>query len=62
MKPNTRPKCPKCKIPLRNIFFRDLRKYINLGFYCIECNSIKVNSNIKLIKDILYIGLKEVKL
>ena len=62
MKLNKKPKCPKCKTSLRNIFFRDLGEYINLGFYCIECKSIKINSNIKIIKETLYIGLKEVKL
>lgn len=57
---NSRPKCPECHAAMRNVSMKNYYDTIKLGFYCSECNRIKLKPGIKLIHEPIFIGLNEV--
>ena len=54
---NPRPKCPTCHYAMRNVLMRNANHTIKLGYFCSECNLIKLKPGIKLIHDPIFIGL-----
>ena len=52
-----KPKCPRCRRAMRYLFIRNEYSRIKLGFYCFECNRVKLKPGIKLIHDPIFIGL-----
>ena len=55
-----RPKCPNCKCSMVKVFYH--QQYPKqIGFICIGCNRIKLQENIIVINDDLWIGLQKLK-
>lgn len=45
-----KPKCPSCSKILKKTYYRENQQLKNMGFVCLECNIVLIDSKFKLFK------------